>query len=175
MRNPAAPSPSYQRRYEEVVASNERFLKYQPYLSRDHMPGFLKVTGDAPEIANITPGLRGYRLTICCSENNYYELVWTNFYEYIQIQKVFSMLKYQPEEIESGQQDGSWPVLYYPPKYNNEAPEALKASLLLHAEDQCFQLSVPRSGGGGDQTSALTSPTSAGNNLITIGFDEVDL
>ena len=185
--NPAPPTMSYTKRYEEVSSSNERFLKYQPCLSRDHSPGFLKATLDAPEVANITPGLRGYRLTICCADNAYYEMVWTNFYEYIQIQKIFSILKYQPEEVNE-HLDCMFQVVYYPSKYSNEAPEPLKPNLHLSAENNCFQLSIPRnisalstSGTSSNNNSMYNMdvvasnerPTSAANNLITIGFDEV--
>lgn len=171
VRNPSAPSPSFTRRFDEVAASNERYLKYQPYNSRDHMPGFLKVTGDAPELANITPGLRGYRLTICCSEGAFYELVWTNYYEYIQIQKVFSVLKYQPEEVDAGHLDATWQIHYYPPKHSNEPPEALKAMLHLDAGNNCFQLAMPRNISDRDVSGGAM--TSASNHLLTIGFDEV--
>jgi hypothetical protein len=165
----ATSSMAFQQRYDEVNVSNERFLRYQPCLSRDRMPGFLRQPGDTPEVANITPGLGGYRLTVCCSEGSFYELIWGNFYEYIQVQKVFSILKYQPEEVESGHLDGSWQVLYYPCVNGEVASESVKATLYLNAENLCFQIAVQSrmdadsgSGGGG-----------YGNEPITIAFDEV--
>lgn len=167
IRNPAAPSRAFQQRFQEVARSNEKFLKYQPFQSRDHMPGFMKHSLDAPEVANITPGLRGYRLTICCSDNAYYELVWGNFYEYVQMQKIFSMLKYQPEEVESGRQDDTWQVLYYPPVHHEaDAAESIKVALSLSAENMCFQIAPLRG-----ESSA--SSNASDNEPITIGFDEV--
>ena len=135
---------SFQQRLDEVAQRTEEFHRFQPYLSRDHMPGFLKQSGEAPEVANITPGLRGYRLTICCTEGFYYELVTGNFYEYIQMQKTFSVLKYQPEEIESGHFDASWQVLYYPASDDNNnnggAVESVKVTFELKSDNSCFRI-----------------------------------
>lgn len=175
-------SYAFQQRYEEVEQSNHEFLRYQPVMCRDRTPGFQRGVADTPvEVANITPGLRGYRLTICCSEGAFYELIWGNFFEYIEVQKVFSILKYQPDVVESGQLDGSWSVLYYPVEDGVVAKESVKATLHLNAQNMCFQIGAPRAERGGDGEGGgggASRPTSMRVQFfepVTISFDEVKI
>ena len=171
------PNIAFQQRVEDVARSNQKFFKYQPYLSRDHMPGFMRHPPDSPEVANITPGLLGYRLTLCCIEGGYYELILGNFYEYIQLQKIFSILKFQPEEAESGSLEGCWQVLYYPSEQGEVASESVKATLSLSANSYCFQLNAQRrqdaTAAVVDSSSGVVAGEAAGFDPISIAFDEV--
>jgi hypothetical protein len=169
-------SGAFTQRHAEVEENNEGFLRYQPCMSRDRTPGFLRQQGDAPELANITPGMGGYRLTICCIGGSFYELIWGNFYEYIQVQKVFSMLKYQPEELESGHIDGSWQVLYYPNIHGDVAKDSVKAVLHLDPENLSFHIAPQREKGESDSGRHSTVNRSVAMwEPVSIGFDEVSV
>jgi hypothetical protein len=168
VRHAAVQKTAFRLRSEEIAAANAATLRLQPCMSRDLTPGLLKVPTDTPEVANVAPGLHGYSLTLCCSEQASYGLVWGNFYEYIQVQKIISILKYQPDEVNSGRLDASWQVLYYPPHPEGGTCDvSVPATLKLDSDSQCFQISMQQQGqqqGGGG---AGREPP------VVIGFEEV--
>ena len=76
---------------------NKQLWTLQPQYCRDFCPGFSKQGTDSSEAAYMTQGAGRFRLVFFCSGDFVHEFYWTNFYDYIQVLKVLSILKYHSQ------------------------------------------------------------------------------
>ena len=109
---------SFQQYYADIKEKNQQLFQIQPCNSRDYYPGFCSNVVpynnskssassssssiniyEVAEVANLTQDHKKYRILFHCVDKSVHEFYWTNFYDYIQIQKIIAILKYQSNEI----------------------------------------------------------------------------
>ena len=81
----------------DMDTRNKQLRTLQPQYCRDFCPGFSKQGADSSEAAYMTQGTGRFRLVFFCSGDFEHEFYWTNFYDYIQVLKLLSILKYHTQ------------------------------------------------------------------------------
>jgi len=86
----------------DIDTRNKQLLTLQPLYCRDYCPGFFKQGTDSPEAAYMTQGVGRFRVVFFCSGDFVHEFYWTNYYDYIQVLKMLSILKYHTQHAMKG-------------------------------------------------------------------------